>query len=67
MRGPPLSETSPPARFLLIDGLRGVAATMVMLYHFHFALRDEFARWLPDKVVGDRSGWGGRASRSSSC
>jgi peptidoglycan/LPS O-acetylase OafA/YrhL len=52
-----LSETSPPARFLLIDGLRGVAATMVMLYHFHFALRDEFARWLPE-VVGDAFGLG---------
>lgn len=49
---PPRAE-----RFQLIDGLRGIAATMVMVYHFHFALKDEVADWLPD-FVGSLFGLG---------
>lgn len=49
-----------PARFLLVDGLRGVAATMVMLYHFHGALREEFASWLPAPIgYAFDLGWSG--------
>ena len=34
-------------RFLLIDGLRGVAALAVVFYHFHEAISRSAERWLP--------------------
>ena len=53
-----MTEKPNPSRFLLIDGLRGVAATMVMLYHFHFALRDEVASWLTQAQLAGRAAQG---------
>jgi peptidoglycan/LPS O-acetylase OafA/YrhL len=34
-------------RFLMIDGLRGVAAMMVVVYHLHIALYDSVRAWIP--------------------
>ena len=47
-------------RFTLIDGLRGIAAAMVMLYHFHYELQDDASAWLPEEVAWVfRIGWSG--------
>jgi len=38
---------TPPDRFLFIDGLRGVAAMMVVFFHMKLILSDAVGRWFP--------------------
>jgi peptidoglycan/LPS O-acetylase OafA/YrhL len=53
------SSTSPvrPQRFLFIDGLRGVAAMMVVFRHLHENLEPSVEAWFPD-LLGFLFSWG---------
>lgn len=43
----PSPNVSAPRRFLFLDGLRGVAAMMVVVFHLHENLRPAVQAWLP--------------------
>lgn len=52
MLSPAPAPAPAPARMTLVDGLRGVAALMVLAFHFCMAARlpQEPAAWMPDAV-----------------
>ncbi len=61
-----MSESTPNEedRILTLDGLRGIAIALVLLYHFDFAYEVEFGResgWVIDGIVTGlaRAGWAG--------